>query len=43
MSADPVGMMAALVQVEQTCTLAGAAERWMLAGQLPLNHHAHLL
>ena len=37
------GWTAGLVQVEQTCTLAGAAARWMLAGSLPLNHHANLL
>ena len=43
MSADPVGMMAGLVQVEQICTLAGAAARWMLAEQLPLNRHADIL
>ena len=43
MSADPVGMMAGLVQVEQIYTLTGVATRWMLAGPLPLNRHADLL
>ena len=36
MSADPVGIIAGLVQVEQTCTLARVAARRMLAGPLPL-------
>ena len=37
------GWAAGLVQVEQTCTLAGAAARWMLDGPLPLYHYADLL